>query len=278
MRLDGKSLRMMRKALMQCDITASNESVRGLFADERIYPWRNQISEANSPSGRADAIISKLHNRRNRAGENALALFFAVAGERFDEQDSCYELIDGLSRHLNGQVELNILDNANAKPVIGSQIINIIAQPGSRVEVVQNKKTHTGDVVQGDKIEGDRVGGDRISVGDISDVRGVAIGREARAEVHIEKGLSADELNQLFAPLLVAVAIEAPVAIDQLLALKVEAGKLEQADDGKMAGLIEAIATAAPSAVEGLVDLFANSVVSRVTGGATQYVLNKIGH
>jgi len=40
-----------------------------------------------------------------------------------------------------------------------------------------------GDMISGDKLGGDKVGGDKINVGDISNSTGVAIGRDASAEV-----------------------------------------------------------------------------------------------
>lgn len=133
-----------------------------------------------------------------------------------------------------------------------------------------------GDEVHGDKLGGDKVGGDKISVGDISGGQGIAIGREARADVRIHHGPSVDELTPLFAPLLAQAAQENAAAVSQLQALKAEVEKGEEADDDKMADLIGDIAEAAPSVVEGVVNLFTNSVVAKVAGGATKYVLRRL--
>ena len=54
-----------------------------------------------------------------------------------------------------------------------------------------------GDYIQGNKVSGDQVGGDQINVGDINDSKGVAIGRGAKAEVHIQQELKGDEVNQV---------------------------------------------------------------------------------
>ena len=48
------------------------------------------------------------------------------------------------------------------------------------------------------------------------------------------------------------------------------------ADDDNMADLIGDIARAAPAVVEGLVNLFINTVISKVAGGATKYVLRRL--
>ena len=140
-------------------------------------------------------------------------------------------------------------------------------------EVHGNKTVNEGDVVHGDKVGGDKVGGDKISVGNVSGT-GIAIGRGAQANVN--QGISGAELTELFAPLLRQVAQENSTAVPQVNALKEEASKGEGADDEKMAGLIEAIAEAAPTAVEGIVNLFTNSIIAKAAGGATNYILKRI--
>ena len=155
-----------------------------------------------------------------------------------------------------------------------------IEHMGDKVEMgsgdyVKGDKNIHGDVVQGDKVMGDKVEGDSISVGNISGSQGIAIGRGAKAEVNIQQGMPADQLNQLFAPLLEKVGGN-ETAVSNLEALKAEAGKGEEANDEKMAGLIEDIADAAPSVVEGIVNLFTNSIIAKAAGGATKYVLKRI--
>ncbi|MCP4426813.1 MAG: caspase family protein [Chloroflexi bacterium] len=139
-----------------------------------------------------------------------------------------------------------------------------------------DKTVHEGDTIHGDKVGGDKVSGDKISVGSISGSQGVAIGSGASANVNIQQGVSGDELNQLFTPLLATVAQQDPTAVAKVQALKAEAGKGEDADDEKMADLIGDIADAVPSAVEGLANLFTNSIVAKAAGGATKYILKRI--
>jgi len=143
-------------------------------------------------------------------------------------------------------------------------------------DVPANQYHVYGDMVQGDKVGGDKVGGDKISVGDISGSQGIAIGRGAKAEVNIQQGASSEALTQLFAPLLAQVAREDATAVAKVQTLKAEVEKGEEADDEKIADLIGDIAEAAPSVVESIVNLFTNSVVAKVAGGATKYVLKRI--
>lgn len=128
----------------------------------------------------------------------------------------------------------------------------------------------------GDVVHGDKVGGDNISVGDISGSQGIAIGRNARAQVHIQQGLDESELAQLFAPLLAAVARYDVTVVPQVQALQTEVARGEEADDEKVADLIGDIAGAAPAVVETLANLFTNSVVAKAAGGATKYVLRRL--
>jgi hypothetical protein len=139
-----------------------------------------------------------------------------------------------------------------------------------------DSKVVHGDEVHGDKVGGDKVKGDKISVGNISGSQGIAIGRGARADVRIKQGPTVDELAHLFAPLLAEAAWENVTAVSQLQALKAEVEKGEEADDDKMADLIGDIAEAAPLVVAGIVNLFTNSVVANVAGGATKYVLRRL--
>ncbi|MCB8925155.1 MAG: caspase family protein [Ardenticatenaceae bacterium] len=154
--------------------------------------------------------------------------------------------------------------NQGEQTVEGNQI-----NAGGNVNV-----EHMGDTIHGDKVGGDKVGGDKISVGNISGSSGIAIGRGASATVN--QGISGSELTQLFAPLLQQVAQANPAAVPQVNQLKEEAGKGEGADDEKMADLISAIAEAAPTAVEGIVNLFTNSIIAKAAGAATNYVLKRI--
>ena len=81
------------------------------------------------------------------------------------------------------------------------------AAPGGTPTTVYNIQ---GDFVGGDKTGGDKVGGDKISVGDISNSSGVAIGRDASAEVNIhapqDKAAFEQQLAELRALLEQAIA------------------------------------------------------------------------
>ena len=144
-----------------------------------------------------------------------------------------------------------------------------------------NNYTIYGDVTQGDKVGGDKVEGDKITVGNITGSQGIAIGRDAKAEVHIQQGMSGAELNQLFAPLLQQVAQQAPTeqkaeAVAKVNQLKEETAKGADANDEAVAGFVQDIADIAPSTVEAITTLFANAVIAKSAGAATKFVLGRL--
>jgi hypothetical protein len=198
----------------------------------------------------------------------------SVAGE--EKPSRIRELLLGLGR--NGRLsELVTLLQQERPKVEWPPVPTDFQLPKSIASNVITNQFHVyGDIVHGDKVSGDKVNGDKITVGDISGSTGVAIGSGASANVHTQQGLAGDELNQLFAPLLAEVARHDPVSVPQVQALKAEVEKGEEADDEKMADLISEIAEAAPSVVESIVNLFTNSVVAKVAGGATNYILKRL--
>jgi O-acetyl-ADP-ribose deacetylase (regulator of RNase III) len=132
--------------------------------------------------------------------------------------------------------------------------------------------------ISGDKVSGDKVGGDKIQVGDISGSTGVAIGRDA--EVTVSSGLSGEELQQLFAPLMRTVQ-ESPQnvreqAVEKAEELESEVAKSEEADDTRMANLIDGLVELVPGAVSAVTAIFVNPVLAGLTGPVTKFVLDKI--
>jgi hypothetical protein len=140
----------------------------------------------------------------------------------------------------------------------------------------------TGDKFTGDKVAGDKVAGDSISVGDMTGNTGVAIGRGAQSSVTTTTtGLTGADLNLLFAPLLAAVQQAAPPekqseAMQAAHALQAEAVKGKQADDSRLAKLIDGLANLVPGAVSAIVSAFASPVLAGIAGPVSKYVLERI--
>lgn len=153
-----------------------------------------------------------------------------------------------------------------------------------RDKTVQGDEVH-GDKVMGDKIMGDKVDkkveGDQISVGNIEGSQGIAIGRGAEAHVSIQQGATGAELVQLLSPLRSEIEKidnkDALAALNaKVTALEAEVSKGDEAEDDKMANLIQDVAELAPSVVETLVGLFTSSALAKLAGGATKFVIGRI--
>lgn len=108
-----------------------------------------------------------------------------------------------------------------------------------------------GDIVFGDKVAGDKVLGDKITVGDITNSTGVAIGRNARVQVH--SGLDATSAAELFRAIYARIdARPADPNVDKdeitetVQKIEHEAGAGDSANESKLGRWLKALAGMAP--------------------------------
>ncbi|MFM7581353.1 MAG: hypothetical protein ACKO9F_01340 [Caldilinea sp.] len=125
-------------------------------------------------------------------------------------------------------------------------------------------------------VQGDKVGGDKVGVGDVSGT-GVAIGSGASVQI----GPSADKVAQALAPVLTAlqqstvdVATQA-AAMQEIEKLKAELAKGKDADDSRIAGILDGLANLVPGAVAAIVSTFGTPLLVGIAGPVTQFVLNQ---
>jgi hypothetical protein len=116
---------------------------------------------------------------------------------------------------------------------------------------------------------GGKVGGS-IVTGD----NNVVAGRDASA------GLSGEDLDRLFAPIMAAITAvpvgQQPAAALIVEDLKAEVAKEDKADDSRLARLIDSLVGLVPGAVAGLLSAFAHPVLTGLAGPATQAILNSL--
>jgi hypothetical protein len=114
--------------------------------------------------------------------------------------------------------------------------------------------------ISGGTIHGDVFSGDKITT--------------------VTTGLSGEQLNQLFAPLLSALQAAPPEkqseAMRKAQELKKEIAKGEKANDGVMATIVTGLAGLVPSAVGAVVGMFATPIIGGIAGPVTKIVLDKI--
>ena len=97
----------------------------------------------------------------------------------------------------------------------------------------------------------------------------------------ITHGVSARELESLFAPLLGAVAQHAPpekqaAAVQQVQELKAEVAKGKQADDGKLRTIVDGLIAMVPGALGAVVSMFATPILGGIAGPVTKSLLEKL--
>lgn len=93
-------------------------------------------------------------------------------------------------------------------------------------------------------------------------------------------GLTIEELNKLFQPLIEATRGTSPEtqtqAEEKVATLKEELAKGEKAEDSRVAKLLDGIVELVPGAVSAITALFATPVLSGLSGPVTKFVLDKL--
>jgi hypothetical protein len=95
--LPAHLLKRLRETLLNCGPFDDHHLLTTVFTDDRIAPWKNQISEAGNKSARVSVFVSDFLNRKNRAGQSVLALFLQVVYEQAEEEDYCHQQLNDLA-------------------------------------------------------------------------------------------------------------------------------------------------------------------------------------
>jgi hypothetical protein len=90
----------LQDCLLRCGPLGSDEALRVIFVDRRIRPWQGQLPEANTPTGRAQAVIDVLHDQYSADDENALVLFLRVLSDQSDPGARCHRELVALAHEL----------------------------------------------------------------------------------------------------------------------------------------------------------------------------------
>ena len=121
--------------------------------------------------------------------------------------------------------------------------------------------------------------GDVYEIGDMTNVTGVAIGRDANAMVN--GGALAAGITELFTPLLTIVSGNAPqdkvdFVITQVQALQVEIEKGPQASDPQIAIHIQVVAELVPVSTTAILELFRRPEINMFAGNLTRSVIEQL--
>lgn len=139
-----------------------------------------------------------------------------------------------------------------------------------------------GDMVRGDKVLGDRIGSQINTGGGAYFGGNVKVGGNlAGRDMHITQGMSAAEIEPLFAPLLAIVSQHAEpgrqeAALQQVRELQLEVEKGDKANDGRVARIVDGLTGMVPQAVASVLGLFASPILEKIAGPVTKFVLDKL--
>jgi hypothetical protein len=95
--LPSSLLKRLRASLLDCGPFGSDRALVSVFTDERIAPWKNQVSDAHSRKERVDLFISDFLNRKNNAGQNVLVLFLQAVYDQAEEDDECHRRLNDMA-------------------------------------------------------------------------------------------------------------------------------------------------------------------------------------
>jgi hypothetical protein len=161
----------------------------------------------------------------------------------------------------------------------GNVVGTILSGKGGTVNV--GGEHHTGDRVEGDKVGGDKVGGDKTTVGNISESKGIAVGREASATVTETHGLSDEALAKLFDTIYQQVESNPALSTQEKDDVKADVDDLKaeadkdpaDVDESFLARRLRNIERMAPD----IIDTIATTIVNPVAGVVSvwQKIANK---
>jgi hypothetical protein len=139
-----------------------------------------------------------------------------------------------------------------------------------------------GGVYVGGKNKGNINTGTQISTGGGAYVAGnVSAGGDFVGRDKITSGMSGAEVAALFGQLTAAVVQYAPsekraAAVEEVQKLQTEVAKGKQADDNKIARIVDGLAGMVPGAIGAVVSMFTNPLLNGIAGNATKFVLDKL--
>jgi hypothetical protein len=181
----------------------------------------------------------------------------------------------------NGFIELKWDKNEAAAPGSTQYQANLMGT-GAIAQGPGATAVGAGGVHVGGKNTGNINTGTRIDTGGGAYVGGnVTAGGDFVGHDKITHGVSPRDLESLFAPLLAAVAQQAPAdkqaaAVEKVAELKAEVAKGKQANDGKIAKIVDGLVDMVPKAVEAVVSTFATPILGGIAGPVTKFVLDKL--
>jgi hypothetical protein len=280
------------KEIRQCDIFVMLFWTKvGRYTEEEFETAVGQFKKTNKPfiftyfkdteTGTDDESVDETKLSSVRAFQQrlkALGHFYTRYATATDLSLHFIQQLDKLVA--NGFIEFNPDD---AKPTAGNTYNarntgnGAIAQgnrakaAGKRAVIVEGNST--APINTGTQI--DTAGGAYVR-GNVDTGGGNFVGRDWTST-----GISPADLESIFAPLLAAVARQAPpekqaAAVQQVQELKAEVAKGKDASDTRIGKIVDGVVGLVPGAVGAVTSVFATPILQGLAGPVTKFVLDKI--
>jgi hypothetical protein len=279
------------KAIRECDIFVMLFHTKvGQYTEEEFENAFGQFKATNKPF-----IFTYFKDAEIRTGSankkdlmslwtfqeklDALGHFYTVYKNIDELKFKFNQQLDKLAA--NGFIELKSANGEAAAPN-GNTYQATSTGSGAIAQGSGATAIGAGGVHVGGKNTGNINTGTQLNTGGGAYVGGsVHAGRDFVGRDKITQGISPGDLAPLFAPLLTAVAQQAPAdrqaaAVQQVEELKAEVAKGEQADDSKLGKIVDGLVALVPGAVGAVVSLFATPILSGIAGPVTKFVLDKL--
>lgn len=95
--LSSSLLKRLTESLLDCGPFGSDRMLMSVFVDDRIAPWKNQVSAADTRRERVDLFVSDFLKRKNSVGQSVLVLFLQAVFDRAEEEDQCSQRLNDIA-------------------------------------------------------------------------------------------------------------------------------------------------------------------------------------
>ena len=95
--LSSSLLKKLTESLLDCGPFGSDRMLMSVFVDDRIAPWKNQVSAADTRRERVDLFVSDFLKRKNSAGQSVLVLFLQAVFDRAEVEDQCSQRLNDIA-------------------------------------------------------------------------------------------------------------------------------------------------------------------------------------
>ena len=95
--IPSELLKRLRKVLLKRDEFAQHSTLEAVFADSKIEPWKNGLSNPGKRESRVDQVIELLRDKTTSENENVLVLFLCALRDKTPSEDKSKDDLNQLA-------------------------------------------------------------------------------------------------------------------------------------------------------------------------------------